>query len=221
MLKDRGFTLVELLITMSIMGLLMSVVSYNYSQYSSLWNKKFGDFDERHKQMKLRLQIRDVLLSIEPYIVSNKSGEKSYYFLGRKDGMTFVTSAPIFSFNGGSSVARLFQEETIGNRYRLVYEEAPLENVTLNYIEQKLNFQYRLIIEPDIDKVDFRYFGWESANLKYNGLDANPLWRSEFDGDKTKLQPEIIQITISDFEYNIYVAFGDKKLLNRFLDPEV
>ena len=90
-------------------------------------------------------------------------------------------------------------------------------------INQKLNFKYRLIVEENMQHIEFEYFGWESFNIKYLGENGRrgPYWSSEFDGEIRKIQPEIIKINTSINHYIVRTASGESSLMNRFLDPEV
>ncbi|MBL4941377.1 MAG: prepilin-type N-terminal cleavage/methylation domain-containing protein [Colwellia sp.] len=219
-MKNKGFTLIELLITMAIMAMVMSVASYNYSQYSRYWHTKLGSYEQRQAQMRSKLQLRDSLNAMAPYIVKNSSGNWVYYFLGRDEGLTFVTYAPIFAQQGGTAVVRIFKEPQGEGSYRLVYEEAPLTSIMLTQANQILNFQYRLVIANDLPDVVFEYYGWPDRNSKYNiegRVTTSASWSSEYDGTKTSLQPDKIKITSDFVNFNLAVSPGDEKLLGLFL----
>jgi len=221
--KNKGFTLIELLITMAIMAMVMSVASYNYSQYSRYWHTKLGNYDQHQAQMRGKLQLRDALNAMAPYIVKNKKGDWVYYFLGRDEGLTFVTYAPIFAQQGGTSVVRVFKEQQSDGLFRLVYEEAPLTSVMLTQVDQVLNFQYRLVIADNLPDISFEYYGWPNRDAKYNpeaSTVTSATWSDQYDGSITKLQPDKIRI-LSDFvNFNLTVSPGDKKLLNLFLPSD-
>lgn len=223
-MNNKGFTLIELLITMAIMTMVMSVASYSYSQYSRYWHTKLGNYDQHQAKMRAKLQLRDTLGSMAPYIVKGDNNEWVYYFLGREEGLTFVTYAPIFALQGGSSVVRVFKEEQRGGLYRLVYEEAPLISTRLNTVNQELNFQYRLIIATDLPEITFDYYGWPNRDAKYNFEDrivTEASWFSEYDGSETKLQPDKIKITSDFFSVELNIRPGNDKLLYMFLPDDV
>jgi prepilin-type N-terminal cleavage/methylation domain-containing protein len=222
--KNKGFTLVELLITMAIMALIMAVAGFNYNQYSQFWHKRFGNFDQQQAQMRGKLQLRDALNAMAPYIVKNSNGDWVYYFLGREEGLTFITYAPIFAQEGGTSVVRVFREPQQDGNFRLIYEEAPLSPISLTQVDQVLNFQYRLVIADDLPEINFSYFGWPNRDAKYNketssGIKAS--WSNNYDGAETKLQPDKVKISSAFVEFNLNVAAGDKKLLNLFLPDDL
>jgi prepilin-type N-terminal cleavage/methylation domain-containing protein len=223
-MKNNGFTLIELLITMAIMAMVMAIASYNYSQYSRYWYTKLGNYNKHQAAMRSKLQLRDVLAAMSPYIVKNDNNNWVYYFLGREEGLTFVSYAPIFAQQGGTAVVRIFKEAQGDGNYRLVYEEAPLMGTMLTKINQVLNFKYRFIISRDLPEVTFSYYGWPNRNAKYNPEFSSvtaATWVKEYDGNETKLQPEKIKI-ISDFiNINIDVSPGDKMLFNLFLPTDI
>ena len=62
-----------------------------------------------------------------------------FYFLGREEGLTLVTSSPVFSPEQ-IAVIRVFREPASDGRWNLVYEEAPLTGVLLRRSDQTLPF---------------------------------------------------------------------------------
>jgi prepilin-type N-terminal cleavage/methylation domain-containing protein len=50
--KAKGFTLIELMISMTILSLLLFTGSYTYSLMSQRWNKELGEFSHSAKQAK-------------------------------------------------------------------------------------------------------------------------------------------------------------------------
>lgn len=221
-MKNKGFTLVELLITMAIMALIMAIAGFNYNQYSQFWHKRLGNFDQQQAQMRGKLQLRDALNAMAPYIVKNSNGDWVYYFLGREEGLTFISYAPIFAQEGGTSVVRVFREPQQDGNFRLIYEEAPLSPVSLMRVDQVLNFKYRLVIADDLPEINFSYYGWpnvESKYIKENSSIVSATWSNSYDGAETKLQPDKVKIESSYVNFNIDVPPGDKTLLNLFL-PE-
>jgi len=205
------------------MSMLMLIAGSNYNQYSRLWNKKLGNFDQVQAKMRSKLQLRDALSSMAPYIVKNSRGDWVYYFLGREEGMTFISYSPIFSDKGGTSVVRLFREKQSSGSFKLIYEEAPLSKNMLLTVDQILNFQYRLILADNLPEVSFTYFGWPNTESKYireNNSAITASWSTDYDGEKTKLQPDKVKI-VSDFlNVEIDVPAGDKMLLNQFLSEQ-
>lgn len=221
-MKNKGFTLVELLITMAIMSLLMTIAGYSYNQYSQFWHKRLGGFEQKQASVRSKLQLRDTLNAMAPYLVKNEKGNWVYYFLGREEGLTFISYSPIFSGEGGTSVVRVFKERQSDGLYSLIYEEAPLSSVMLLELDQILNFQYRLVIAKNLNEISFSYFGWpniESKYIKEDTIVQSASWTTNYDGAKTNLQPDRVKINSAFMNFDIEVSPGDKKLLNLF-SPE-
>ncbi len=198
-LRNKGHTLVEVLISLAIMSLLVTLATYSYNQYSRYWGNRFGHFDQVTQQSKLANLLFQSVQNTVPYLVKNREGNWVYYFLGREEGFTSITTNPIFSGNRVPAVTRIFREED-SDGVRLVYEEAPLDKAYLKSLDQELNFTYRLIL-AEAASIRFEYFGWSNVEEKYPSGFAEPAqgrWLAEFDGEKSRLQPGKIRITLDD-----------------------
>tara|TARA_B100001063_G_scaffold246967_1_gene288866 strand:+ start:14415 stop:15086 length:672 start_codon:yes stop_codon:yes gene_type:complete len=204
--SSKGFTLVELLVTMALVSLMLTLATYSFNQYSSFWAKELGDFDNVTADAKFISLMDKAISNALPYFVENNKNELGGYFLGRDEGFTFVTTAPIFSSDSYDAVVRILKEQINGAEY-LVYEEAPLNQIKLSSYKQELDFKFRVVLFS-ANSIAFSYYGAESIESKYLVDEMEvPVkkWYKDYDGEKTKLSPEKLAININEtrFEWSL------------------
>ncbi len=218
---QKGYTLVEMLIAMVILLSLMFTANYSYSLYSNYWAGRLGTFDRTMFYFQGLLQVKDTIDSAIPYIVSNEKKEQTFYFLGRGEGFTLVTTAPIFAQTvNDAAVVRIFKEPT-DEGFQLVYEEAPLSDGLLIDLDQVLNFKYRTVLMRTKQPIKFEYFGWKVREHKYELTtfpDETPVWSASYDAAKTRIQPKRLRMTIGTEGFDYDLPEGHSKLINFFLE---
>lgn len=200
----KGFTLVELLITISIMAMVIGTATYGFSLFANRWGSGKQVFRESVSALQRVELLNDSLMAAVPWIVRDDRGQPGFYFLGREEGLTLITDSPIFSA-GGLAVIRVFREAEAGGQWRLVYEEAPIENVPLREASQTLPFKHRLVVARGVGVIRFRFFGWRSAQARAfaeeEGVgEGSPEWSEEFDGLTRKQHPLRIGIRLGTDE---------------------
>jgi prepilin-type N-terminal cleavage/methylation domain-containing protein len=203
---NKGFSLVELLISLAIVSLMMAFATISFNQYSEYWTRQLGEFEESHAKLKLFNQFSQTIEKSLPLMVKDKDDKWGGYFLGRDQGFTLVTQAPIFSSHTGYAVVRIFEESTLEGQLRLVYEEAPLNNELLRF-SQPLDFRYRTVIAR-ANLIKFEYLGWKSYQERFSGQlqsEIAPSWYNEIDAQESFIPPLAVSITINDkrFEWPI------------------
>lgn len=180
-----GFTLIELLISTAIMALVIGIATLSFSLFARNWDGRNWAFERSLGQLQ-RLDLAvGVLQGALPWAVRNNSGDVGFYFLGREEGVTFVSQAGVFDADAPALV-RLFRESAGSGKWRLVYEEASLRSVSLRFADQVVPFQHRLVIVSGLNELRFRFFGRsltsESARAAGDDSDNPPIWWSEYDG---------------------------------------
>ena len=138
-----GFTLIELLIAMSIMLMMLVLAATAYQLYTDSWKRDLSKVEQRYQTFRGTELLLDAIQATLPLSVTNQGG-RAYYFLGREEGFTAVTYAPIHQ-TGSPAVIRVFRELNDNGRFKLVYEEASLVNTVLKDADQVLPFSYRAV----------------------------------------------------------------------------
>jgi prepilin-type N-terminal cleavage/methylation domain-containing protein len=214
-----GFTLIELLIVIVILSMVIGLASYSFSLFSRHWSSTRDEFSRASAQFqKVDLVRIAVENSIAWAVRDKKSGEIGFYFLGRDEGLTLVSNNPVFAV-GSPAVIRLFRESDGPGKWRLVYEEASLRDVRLQYPDQNLAFSRRLIVLSGLSSLSFRYFGWESLQLRSGGFEqfgaeAAPKWFDDFDGLRRVQHPQKIGMMIDGVEIPLALPERSDSVLN-------
>lgn len=218
-----GFTLIELLIAMSIMLMMLVLAATAYQLYTDSWKRDLSKVEQRYQTFRGTELLLDAIQATLPLSVTNQGG-KAYYFLGREEGFTAVTYAPIHQ-TGSPAVIRVFRERNDDGRFRLVYEEASLVNTVLKEVDQVLPFSYRLVIADDLPSLSFAYYGWDSQATQmaaYGDVDIAisnaPHWFDEYDALVKRLHPEKLLIQLGDFHLQFDIA--NRNRINALADYE-
>jgi prepilin-type N-terminal cleavage/methylation domain-containing protein len=215
-----GFTLIELLISITIMSLVIGLSTFAFSLFSRNWQGARGDFELAAGQLQRVELLNGTIRDAAAWLVGGGRGADSFglYFLGREEGMTFVTESPVFDPRG-LAVVRVFREREEGAAtWRLVYEEAPLQGLLLRDATQVLPFQNRLVILRGLSTLQFRYFGWRSLGERTAGIETGalaPEWFTDYDGIVRQQQPIRIGLRAGDAEVFFEVAERDETVLGR------
>jgi len=220
-----GFTLIELLISITVLSLVIGISTFAFSLFSRNWQGARTDFDLAAGQLQRVELLHSAIRDAAAWLVT--SGERQdvvgFYFLGRDEGMTFVTESPVFEARG-VAVVRVFREREENSRtWRLVYEEAPLSGTLLREASQTLPFRNRLVILRDLPMLEFRYFGWRSLVARNEAIETGglaPEWFLDYDGLTRRQQPMRIGLNVGKTEIFFDVANRDEIMLGRASVPE-
>jgi len=199
--RNRGFTLVELLISITILSLVIGLASYAFSLFSRHWETPRRGFQLAVADLqRLDLVVRALGDAI-PWAVRTDQNGLGLYFLGREEGLTLVTASPVFA-TGTPAVIRVFREPAGNGRWRLVYEEASLSTVLLRQSSQELPFNRRMTVLSDLQAMRFSYFGWPSIDARAVAADtgARAEWSNDFDGLARLQQPLRLRLDFGSFE---------------------
>lgn len=217
--RNRGFTLVELLIATSILMIVLATAMYGYQLYQKQWQRNLSHIQHNYQQLRSFELLSAALQGIVPYMVKQKDSH-SFYFLGREEGFTAVTISPVFK-PGFPAVIRVFRERQPDGYYRLVYEEASLSEAPLVKPEQQLPFTHRLVVSEQEKSLVFSYYTQpdlqNSVQLNEDGEFGKIIyqWLPTHDALTAKTHPQRILINISGFAWQLSVADRSRTLFNR------
>lgn len=209
------------MIALVILVSLIFTANYSYSLYINYWNGRLGDFDRTMFHYQGLLQVKETIDSSIPYVVGNDKGDYTFYFLGRDQGFTLVTAAPLFAPTiNDASVVRIFSEQ-VEDGHQLVYEEAPLSDALLLNLEQQLQFKYRTVLLRSAEPIAFSYYGWDVREHKFNRQthpSAVASWKNQYDAAQTRIQPEQIEMRWGRQKLLFDLPEGHEKLINFYIN---
>jgi len=221
--NKNGFTLIELMIAISILSMLLFTGSYTYSLMSQRWNKELGNFSTSAKIAKNLAILQRLLEGVQPFVVIDNKRTPSFFFIGDKTSLLAVSSAGIYS----GEYPEIFRLTTIDKENGLVdliYQSASTENIILTKTDQNIQFTKKLTLFTDIQKVDFSYFGWNNLSEKSNASEngKRKLWLSMYSGINNQLIPELFRLTLTKsntkVQIPVYLDSNPEHFLSSYME---
>ena len=194
---SKGFTLIELMIAVSILTLLLFTGAYSYSLMSERWNKELGQFSHSAKNTKHLALTQRLLAGVMPYVVVDNKLSPAFFFIGNKSSLLAVSRSGFFS-ESYPEIFRLTVMEKRNGKVDLIYQSKSTQEVLLKTTEQNITFAHQITLFTDLDSVNFEYFGWQHLYIK-NAIDKNgqtAKWFEQFSGIDNLLMPEKFHLTL-------------------------
>ena len=206
-MKDKGFTLIEVLIATIILASLVYLATLSYSLFLRIWEQGGARANIAVERYRTDILLRSALESAYDYYVTDPANEKAglYYpfFKGGRDNVEFVTLSSVFR-KGCPAVARLRIREVNEpdqSYYEVVYEETPLQDSYVKYNNFSGGYKFSMIVYDNVKNFSLRYFGlWEPEHV-FGKATALPAiiykWQNSFYGEKKRAIPRQIELTVS------------------------
>jgi prepilin-type N-terminal cleavage/methylation domain-containing protein len=214
--NHRGFTLVEMLVSMVLLSMVLLISSNAYSLFSQNWNGRLGHFNQSVAQAKNLILVQESLKSIISYVVTNDQQQAKFYFEGNRNGFVAVTLRSLYTPEV-AAVIRIQITQNADFSYKLVYQEASMVSELLTKATQPLSFSEPIILFNNISNAEFEYFGWPTGQSKFWTPDSNSTepeskaWFDEYNSLERNIQPEQIRITFTTNEgaYSLQAKLND------------
>jgi len=215
-MRQRGFTLVEMLISATLLMIVLGTAMYGYQLYMQYWQREQQQHSAQFRAYRQTDLLYNAVRSIVPYAVQNAQ-TSAFYFLGRDNGFTAVTQSPVFN-PGALAVIRVFREETPQGQFQLVYEEASLRDMLLLDAEQELPFNHRMVLDTRFNRLEFLY---QQLELKINEqfpdqTDRIKRWVPAMDGMTQRQHPVQIRLQLDGLAVDLVIPDRQNLLLQRY-----
>ena len=177
---QRGFTLVELLIALAIVGALLAIAFGGLRVALAAWQKG-EDRAEAHQHARgVALIVARALGATYPYRAARGDApEQVLLFKGTSSRLEFVTGAPPVPLGAPIAFTAVVIEVETGDEPGLVLRERALPNRD-PFTEGKAVLRDRGV-----------------ATLEFKYLDDSGAWRDAWDGETERLLPTAIRITVT------------------------
>jgi len=193
---QRGFSLVELLVAMTLLAAIVAISGFAFQQFSRYWDGRLGTFDESFSEMRNGWLLTQVISKVQPYTVLNQQGLPRFYFEGNRNGFVAVSSESL-SVPDTAAVIRFSLLENNDRTFDLVYEEAVMKNFSLTRLTQALEFSSPVTLFTELRDPSFEYFGPIALETEVVGTDAPQpdRWRSEYNSAVTGRHAKIVRVS--------------------------
>ncbi|MFC3033084.1 prepilin-type N-terminal cleavage/methylation domain-containing protein [Pseudoalteromonas fenneropenaei] len=221
--NQRAFTLVELLISTSIMMMVFFVGYYSYSLFSSSWGKRADAFwSVTDNGIGIEFLNR-VLQSCSQYIVrGSASGNKPMYlFDGGRNYIYCVSNNGLVSSE--RSLIHIYHDNS---SQVLVYEEhALLQDLVVNWPQKDIVWDFKITLLENVNDFNISYFGFENMTQALRlSSDRQVVDLLENDSELasySRHDPIIRQVMPLKVEVEIFQFQGERKtnllqVFNRF-----
>lgn len=212
-MKIKGFSLVEMLVAMTILSMMTLIASSMFATFANKWEGQLGKFDKMASVTKSSLAVFDIINNITPYVVQLSNGRVAPYFEGNENGFVAVSQRSLF--NGATpAVVRLSAVQDADFKYQLLYEEWPMYNSNQLQVGAVLPFSPPVQLESQLADIRFNYYGAEKEAEVFSMFTevVKKSWSTTYNALETSVQPEKIKVdiyTTAEDYFTFYVTLTE------------
>jgi general secretion pathway protein J len=189
---SSGFTLIEVIVTLTILGFIVLMVSGTFRLGLSSWEK--GDaIKEDYQKIRMTSQlVSRQLKSLVPYKIKTEKGEGNYLaFDGKAHSLRFVSALPIKAKRPEGFVYVVYQFKDDGEKkgHLLLYEQRALNK---DFFEDELKEDSAVTLFGGISQVRFEYF--READGEKSRIEE---WVEEWNAKEEKELPRAVRMTVT------------------------
>ncbi|GAA5142094.1 PulJ/GspJ family protein [Thalassotalea piscium] len=218
--RNHGFTLIELMISLTILTMLLFTGSYVYIMLSSRWDKQLGSFSDNALIAKNIEATQRVLEGIHALVVVDNKKTPSFFFIGHSDSLLAITHSGIFS-GDFPEIFRITSVPNTNGKFDLIYQAVSIENILLVKTDQEIRFDHQLTLFTNLDSATFNYLGWSSYKVKsFRYTTGDKLqWRNRYSGIDSQIMPEQLTFTIKKSGLSLSIPVELDNNTERWLSP--
>jgi prepilin-type N-terminal cleavage/methylation domain-containing protein len=223
MSPQRAFSLVEILVAMSILLLISFIGTYGHRTYSRYWQNELGDYQATFEKSVGATILFQVIKGIKPYIV--KDGDKGFfYFEGGNQFVRSVTSKSL-QFPEYPAVFEVSADRADSGQLTLVYKEFSMVNGPVIDEPNDNAYVFERVLLTGIDDITFEYYGWpnyiEKASFESKSAPNTQQWHGLYSSKDTSITPSLIKITLIIDGKTSLIEVSIDDFLQRYIDPYV
>lgn len=199
---SSGFSLIELLVAMTLLIMVTLIGTYGYNLYAQYWKKELGHYQSTFRLIKDITQIHNLVKDIKPYVL--KGGEKGafFYFEGGQKIMRSVVAHALSNPN----YPALFELELVQlyGVNHLVYRENVMDKLAVTSESQINAYPFEITLLSGFSDLTFEYYGWPSyqERAEFLASDGSNLdvreWYGFYSGKDTLITPDVVRISVVD-----------------------
>jgi general secretion pathway protein J len=187
-----GFTLLEVIVTMTILGLILLIISGAFRLGLSAWERGESTREEYQKVRAISQLVCQQIKSSIPYKIKTQKAEGDYLaFEGKPHSLKFVSALPIKAREPQGFVYAIYEFQEGGEEGgRLVYYEQRVLNK--NFFEEKPDEELGVSLCEGVSDVRFEYF--READLEESKTEG---WIDEWNTKEEKELPKALRMKIT------------------------
>jgi general secretion pathway protein J len=189
---SAGFTLLEVIVTLTILGLILLIISSAFRLGLSAWEKGESVKEEYQKVREISRLVCQQIKSSIPYKMKTETAEGDYLaFDGKTHSLKFVSALPIKARQPQGFVYALYEFQEEGrDEGRLVYYEQRVLNK--NFFEEKPKEESSVSLLEGISDVRFEYFRREDKDKSWTEG-----WVEQWNAKDENELPQALRVTIT------------------------
>ena len=185
--KEQGFTLLELLISLTILTMVTVIIGAGLRLAMNAWEKGDIETDETQRLRILSSMFSQQLKSVFPYTIEIDS-EQVIVFEGDKNSILFVTTTDDILYGGLKWIRYDYKDKTLYYKEGLLPDKELIDNIEGD----------EEILDSEIGEVTFEYFVAHADE-----------WRESWDFNDSL--PDAVKIKISYFQpFQVYLPYGQR-----------
>ena len=191
--SQRGFTLLELILSVSILSLVMVTIYGTLSMGSRTWEKGEQDIEKVQRMRVVMNLLAREIKSTFPYKVtpSELDTHKEFYaFDGKSDSISFVSSVPLRGEKEGLSWLTFWVEEDEG----LVVVERDALRADIFKERESIDKDEMEVLDPQVTAIQFDYYKRKKGTTEGEGEGE---WEEKWDAEKEKMLPDAVKIELT------------------------
>ena len=191
--SQRGFTLLELILSIGILSIVLVTIYATLSMGSRTWEKGERDIEKIQRERVVMNLLNREIKSAFPYKVtpSELDDHKEFYaFDGKKDSISFVSGVPLRGERGGLSWLTFWVEEDLG----LVVIERDALRADIFEERDSLDKDDMEVLDPRVTEIQFEYYQRESGKTEGEGEGE---WEEKWDAEKEGVLPHAVKVMLT------------------------
>jgi len=190
---DKGFTLLELLVSIAILSMVLVMIYGTLSMGSRAWEKGEEDIEKTQRMRVVMNLLSREIKSTFPYKVtpSELDTHKEFYaFEGKKDSINFVSTVPLKGGRRGLSWLSFWVESEEG----LVVVERDALRSDIFKERNSIDNDEIEVLDSNVTSMKLEYYELKSGKEEGEGEGE---WKEHWDAEKERTLPHAVKIELT------------------------
>lgn len=225
MKSPRGFSLVELLVALTIFSLVIFIATFAYKNFSRYWEDNLGHFDRSFAQAKGINILQSSIADTMAYVLQNEQQIAFHYFEGGASVIRAIRQKSVVAPEYPAAYElKVKPSESNPGQLALIYSETPFNRE--NYLQPSKweEYSYQLELLSNIEDLNFSYYGLANYKDLFGSegdalVAALPQWFGLYSGEDTQLMPLLVRVQLRSkgelFSFDIPLLASSFELLRQ------